>query len=154
MGTLETLQQEITRRAEVICQALALELVDVSVKSYNQTFQIQVLADLPLGGIGLEACTELNHRLDRELFEELDLGNNYTLEVSSPGLDRPLMTAGDYRRSTGRAIHFLLKEPVEGKKEWTGVVIAVRETEVIVQTKKGERLILIDHIQKGNHVIA
>ena len=154
MGRIETVKDEVTRRAEALCEALGLELVEASVKACNETLQIQVFADLPSGGIGLEACTELNHRLDRELFEEMNLGNDYTLEVSSPGLDRPVKTFADCRRSIGREIHFFLREQVEGKREWTGIVTAVRATEVIVQTKKGEILIPIDHIEKGKQVIA
>lgn len=154
MGRLEDLGDEIHRRADVLCAAMGLECVDVTVRLYNDTWHVQVLADLPLGGIGIEACTELNRRLDKELYEDMGLGNDYTLEVSSPGLDRPLTAFADFRRSVGRDVQVFLKMPLDGKKEYSGQVIGVRDGEVIMLTNKGEVLIRIDHIEKGKQIIA
>ena len=152
MVELEDLRKIILKAAEIQCKELELDLVELIVRRQNETIQIILLVDLPAGGIGLEACAQLNRRLDTQLYEVLKLGDNYTLEVSSPGLDRPLVTISDFRRAVIRKIHLFLREPVYGKVELIGRLKRVGDAEVEVLTKAGEVLISIDKIEKG-HIV-
>jgi ribosome maturation factor RimP len=83
----------------------------------------------------------------------MKLGNHYTLEVSSPGLDRPLRTFCDFRRVIGREVHLFLRERVQEKMEIEGELKAVREADIIIETKKGECIVPIALIEKGKQVI-
>ena len=90
MENFDTLIDSVTRLAQPVCAALAIEIVEVNVRAHRGDVHIQVFADRPEGGIGMDACAALNKRLAAALDNGLDLGDNYTLEVSSPGLDRTL----------------------------------------------------------------
>lgn len=153
MGKIEALREEILKRVQPICDDLALDLVELNVHPFGDTMAVQLFVDRPLGGIEIDECTKVNHRLDRILFEDLKLGEHYTLEVSSPGLDRPLRTFRDFRRVVGREVHLFLRERVQEKMELEGVLKGVRDVEIILETKKGECIIPIALIEKGKQVI-
>ena len=153
MGRFDALIVETQRLAQPICDELGIEVVHVNVNPHNDTLHIQVFADKPEGGIGMEACAELNRRLAAKLDNEVNLGDNYTLEVSSPGLDRPLIGYRDLRRVLGREVQVFLKERINGKCELSGSLQAVREADIIVGTKKGEIVVPMDKIEKAKQII-
>ncbi|MBF0593700.1 MAG: hypothetical protein HQL22_01885 [Candidatus Omnitrophica bacterium] len=154
MIRIDVLREEVFKFAQPICVELGLELVELTVRAYNENIYIELLADLPTGGIGIEECTRLNHRLDKDLYEVMKLGDHYTLEVSSPGLDRPIKTVQDFRRSIGRHVHLYLKERVAEKLEMDGVVKGVRDAEILVESKFGELIIGIEKIDKAKQIIS
>ena len=78
---------------------------------------------------------------------------NYSLEVSSPGLDRPLKTKKDFLRVSGREVVFYLSENLHGKKEHQGVIKDVSEEKVEVQTKSGLVSIPFKIINKAVQII-
>ncbi|NTV29444.1 MAG: hypothetical protein HGA80_05125 [Candidatus Omnitrophica bacterium] len=153
MGKFDELREEIYRRAVPLCVDLGIEIVEARIHANNETLVIQVFADRPTGGVGLEACTQLNQRLDGILYNELKLGNNYTLEVSSPGLDRPLTGYRDFRRVIGREIHLFLNQPVRAKREIIGTLTGLRENELIMKVRNEEWLVPMINIEKGKQVI-
>lgn len=153
MGRLDDLKEEIYQLAVPICESLGIEIVEMHVHPYNETINIQIFADRPTGGIGIDECTQLNRRLDEFLFNELKLGNNYTLEVSSPGLDRNLVNYRDFRRIIGRDVHVFLKEAVRGRREVEGRLTGVRESEILLQIGREEWMIPMDKIEKGKQII-
>ena len=153
MGRFDALIVDIQVQAQPVCDALGIEIVHVNVNPHNDTLHIQVFADKLEGGIGMEECAELNRRLAAKLDNDLRLGDNYTLEVSSPGLDRPLTQHRDFRRVLGREVQVFLKERINGKCELSGTLQAVREADIIVATKKGEVTVPMDKIDKAKQII-
>ncbi len=153
MGRFDTLIADIQRLAQPVCDEIGIEIVQVNVNPHNDTLHIQVFADKPEGGIGMEECAGLNRALAAKLDNELDLGDNYTLEVSSPGLDRVLTGYRDLRRILGRDVQVFLKERINGKCELSGSLEAVREADIIVGTKKGEVIVPMDKIEKAKQII-
>lgn len=149
----DVLKQEVSRQAELICTELGIEVVEINIKGLRPSLAIQVFADRPLGGIGIDECSVLNRRLDAVLYNELDLGDHYTLEVSSPGLDRWLFGYRDLRRVVGRDVQIIFVEPFNGKHEVTGELKAVSETDLIIGVKKAEWVIPMDKIEKSKQVI-
>ncbi|MBF0386633.1 MAG: hypothetical protein HQL20_02120 [Candidatus Omnitrophica bacterium] len=147
------LQEDILKCARPICAGLGLELVELTVRAFNDALSIELLADLPGGGISFEECARLNRALDKELYETLKLGDNYTLEVSSPGLDRPLTGIADFRRNTGRRIRLFLRERVAGKMEMDAVVKGVTDAEVLLETKFGDLSIGVDKIERARQIV-
>ncbi|MDD5019228.1 MAG: ribosome maturation factor RimP [Candidatus Omnitrophica bacterium] len=118
---------------------------------------LEVLADRDEGGITLDECSRLNRELGDVLEKEGFLSQAYVLDVSSPGLDRSLTTAGDFRRARGRTVRFFLKDLVEGKFEHCGTVEDISDDTVTVRVtdKKGERTIAISlgNINKAKQVV-
>lgn len=153
MVELEILRGNVLKSAEHCCAELGVDLVELTVRWHSETAQIILLADLPNGGIGLDECTKLNRRLDVELCEVLKLGENYTLEVSSPGLDRPLKVASDFRHSVGRKVHLFLHERVQGKMEMIGKIAVVVNGVISLETKTGAVDIALDKIEKAEIVV-
>jgi ribosome maturation factor RimP len=153
---IQDLQQPIYDLISGISQSQGLELIEVSIGGHKNDMIIQVLADRPQGGITIEECTRLNHSIveaiDKEGFFSED---GYSLEVASPGLDRPLITSKDFLRNINAKVRVLLKEKVAGKGEHTGIVKSMTESELTLLTvkEKKEIIIPIDQIFKGVLVI-
>lgn len=150
---------EIRSLFEKRLQESGFVLVDMRFfKNQAHMTVLEVLADRPDGGITLDECGRLNRELGEMLEQSGLLGSSYTLDVSSPGMDRPLSTAADFRRSQGRDVRFFLGEPVEGKIEYCGRIEDVKETSVWVRIKdkKEEKIIEIplQNINKAKQVIA
>lgn len=102
----------------------------------NQLHQsvLEVLADRQEGGITLDECTRLNRELGDFLDQTGLIPTAYTLDVSSPGLDRPLVTPADFCRAKGRQVRMFLKEAVEGKIEYQGIIESVNADSVVIKT--------------------
>ncbi len=140
--------------APILAKA-GVDLVDLSVGRYKDDVIIRFTADLPAGGITIGQCSSLNHIIVEAIDAHGFLGEQgYSLEFSSPGLDRPLVTAKDFGRNLDRVIRFWLKEPVEGKIEHSGVLMAADEKQIVLRTKKNKEIILpLGQIIKGILVI-
>ena len=95
------------------------ELVDLEVKREPKGHRLRLFVDKE-GGIGLDDLQSVSEEVSAILDAEDPVPTSYTLEVSSPGLDRPLKTEADYRRFLGRLARLSSYEPVEGRRHWTG----------------------------------
>ncbi len=99
------------------------ELVDVELKRAAGGQLVRLYVDRP-GGIGLEDLQSVSEEVSAILDAEDPIEGQYTLEVSSPGLDRPLRGEADYRRFVGKLAKLSSYEPVEGRRHWTGRIVA------------------------------
>jgi ribosome maturation factor RimP len=114
---------------------------------------LEILADRAEGGINLDECAALNRALGA-LLEEKDLvGDRYTLDVSSPGLDRPLVTPQDFGRNKGREIRIFLRQPVGDRIEYQGHIAAVAADGLTLTTKTGNIVLPFDKVNKAKQVI-
>ena len=109
-----------------------LELVDFIYRYQGRDLFLRVLVDAPQGGITLEECSRVNIRISRILDESNILQREYILEVSSPGLDRPLKTISDFSRCINRRARFFLSQPMGGKIELEGTINNVGDGSVCV----------------------
>jgi ribosome maturation factor RimP len=152
----EEQQKQIYDVVSHVAEAKGLELVELNIGGRTNDIFIQVLADRPQGGIGIEECTGLNRSIveaiDKEAFFSVV---GYSLEVSSPGLDRPLMTSKDFLRNLNAPVRVLLKEKIAGKGEHEGVVKSVTNGDLTLLTTKEQKEITvpIDQILKALLVI-
>lgn len=114
---------EISTLIAEAVSAAGAELVDLRVAGSPRKPQLRVFVDVP-GGTTAEACAELSRRIEARLDATGLAGERYTLEVSSPGLDRPLRTRRDFQRLLGKEV--VVRIPTEdGEKELVGVIEAV-----------------------------
>ena len=93
----------------------------------------------PDDSVSIEDCAEVNREIGTILDVEDPLPFAYTLEVSSPGLDRPLRAAGDYRRFAGRLAKVVVSEPVDNQKAFEGRLCGVDQDDVLLETANGRR---------------
>jgi ribosome maturation factor RimP len=136
-------------------ESQGFDLIDLNIKGHKNDVMIEVTADKPNGGISIGECAIINKSLVAAIEQEQLLPPEvFSLELSSPGLDRPLVSRKDFMRLVGQELHFWLKEAVNGKKETQGILKAVNESELIIIIKSKKELILpLSIIIKGMLVI-
>jgi ribosome maturation factor RimP len=132
-----------------IASTRGLEIFDVQFRREGQGMVLRVLIDRPGRGATAEESVSVDDcaHVSRDLSAILDVDDvvptAYTLEVSSPGLDRPLRGADDYRRFAGRRAKIVMREAVDGQKYFKGVLGGVEQddtaTVVIVDAEDGRR---------------
>lgn len=113
------LKEKIWSMAENAARELGYEIVDIEYKvgSKHDLLSIYIYKK---EGIDLEDCSNMTRKIDKEI-EDLDLINKpYYLEISSPGLDRPIKTRDDYRRNLDNLVEAKLYAPLDGKKIYEG----------------------------------
>lgn len=130
-----------------------LDLIDVIHRYEGRDLFLRILVDRPEGGISLGECALLNRELGDILEEKNILEQRYILEVSSPGLDRPLKTENDFKRCLNKKVKFFLSELINGKLEWDGVINQAGEGKVVIDTGKEVLGIPLDKINKGKQII-
>lgn len=115
------LRKEIYPLAEEVAEELGYEIVDIEFQNGSKHDLLSIFI-YKKEGIDLNDCTEMSRNLEKKL-DDLDiLKNPYYLEISSPGLDRPLKTKDDYRRNVGKEVDLKLYAPIDGKKEFSFVL--------------------------------
>lgn len=114
----------------------------------HRTRALTLYIDAP-GGVDLNLCEAFHHAADAAL-DEVDptFGAAYTLNCSSPGLDRPFKTARDFERHLKEAIEVHLYAPYEGAKYHEGTLTAFEDGVIVLQTKKGELRIPFEKTSK------
>jgi ribosome maturation factor RimP len=111
----------VTRLIEPAARAEGLELVRVMMIGGNSDPTLQVMAERPeTGQLTLDECARLSRRLSDLLDAADPIEGSYRLEVSSPGIDRPLTRAKDYVDWTGHQAKISLTEPIDGRKQFNG----------------------------------
>lgn len=110
--------QEFT---ESLLPSMGLELVEVQFRQENQGWVLRVFIDGPKG-ISLDQCTKVSRELSDFLDVEDLIAQAYTLEVSSPGLERPLRTAADFKRFSGKKARIKLRDVVAEQKVFVGLI--------------------------------
>ena len=111
----QSLEERIKDVASPLAKAIHIDLLEVTCRGQGPGAVVRVTIDKP-GGVNINDCEKLHHSLSRALDVADPIPYAYRLEVSSPGLDRPLKHEGDFRRSIGKLIRITLLKPVNG--EW------------------------------------
>jgi ribosome maturation factor RimP len=111
------------------------ELVDVEVKKGSGGQVVCLYVDKE-GGIGLDELQSVSEEVSAILDVEDPLSVPYTLEVSSPGLDRPLKTEADYRKFVGRLAKVSSYELVDGRRHWTGRIVSFEDGTLTLRLEK------------------
>lgn len=114
------------------------ELVDVEYVKEGSNFYLRVFADKE-GGINIDDCVLISRALEVKLDEEDFIPDAYILEVSSPGLGRPLKKEKDFKRSIGKDVDIKLFKAVDQQKEFTGVLKDYTADEVVLDIDGEEK---------------
>ena len=145
--------EELTRQLhELIMPSIVragADLVELTLKRRGRTQVVEVLVDKDAAGITIGECSAINREIFRQCDEAQILGEDFQVEVSSPGLDRPLRTAKDFSRKRGQSIRVHLRAPVKERLEYSGIIGDVKDNRVAVDTPQGMIELAIDNIQKA-----
>lgn len=121
--------------AQRVAEGQGFELVDVELKRERGGHFVRLYVDKP-GGIGLDELQSVSEEVSAILDAEDPIDSSYTLEVSSPGLDRPLRSEADYRRFVGRLARVSSYEIVDGRRHWTGRIESVENGVIGLRLEK------------------
>ncbi len=146
----QSLEPRIVTLAEEIAASLGVEIVLVEVKGDGNRSIVRVYIDKP-GGITLDDCERFSKRFSVTLDVEDWIHFSYTLEVSSPGVNRPLVKESDFKRYAGQNAKVRTRTPLQGQRNFKGKIIGVTEgrLELEVAPEKQVGIALMD-IEKAN----
>lgn len=134
-------------------EAMGYELVGVEYQGGGRSGLLRLYIDSPQG-ITLDDCERVSHQASGLLDVADPIPGQYRLEVSSPGLDRPLFRPEHYRRFTGRRIRLRLRLPLNGRRKFDGVIERVTDDRVLIRREDEPRELELgfDEIEKANLV--
>ena len=118
--------------AEVYLREHGIELIDIIFRRESSGLILRIVADTA-DRITVSECADLNNFLSEALDREDVIQDRYTLEVSSPGLDRPIKTDRDFERSMGKEFELTTFEAIDGKKTHEGVLVGIDKDNVVIE---------------------
>ncbi|HEY3121343.1 MAG TPA: ribosome maturation factor RimP [Vicinamibacteria bacterium] len=145
------MRESVRAVARRVTEGRGFELVDVEVKGGGERRLVRIYVDKE-GGIGLAELQSVSEEMSAILDVEDPIKSSYTLEVSSPGLDRPLRSESDFRRAVGRLVNVESREPIDGRRRFSGRLTAVQDGAAELTLEK-ERSAVV-HVPLGGVVHA
>jgi ribosome maturation factor RimP len=146
----QSLEIRVAELAEQFAASIQMEVVLVEIKGEGSNSIVRIFIDKP-DGVSLEDCERFSKRFSVLLDVEDLIPFRYTLEVSSPGLNRPLVKESDFRRFCGKDAKIRVRRPIDGQKNFKGKIESVNEGRVEFEVMPGKKvgIALID-IEKAN----
>ncbi len=134
-----------------IVAGLELTLVGVELLQEGHRSVLWVYIDRPedADGVTIDDCARVSPELSAALDVDDPLPERYELRVSSPGVDRPLMSDGDFRRHVGQEVAIQLLSPLAGRRKFTGEVQGVEADQVALRCADGEHSVPLATIQRA-----
>lgn len=147
---MSPLEQKITALISTSVEALGYELVGVEfIRARNATLRIYIDSDR---GITVEDCADVSHQVSAVLDIEDPISIAYHLEVSSPGLDRPLFTAEHFARFIGHEVNLVLRVATDNRRKWKGTISLVQGDVVTITSAGNSEAFALSNVQKANLV--
>ena len=145
----DKLLEEVRQVAEPILQSEGLELVDLEYQREVQGWVLRFYIDRE-GGVTVEDCVEVSGELGAVLEVRDLIANPYVLEVSSPGLTRPLKKPEDFNKFQNRLVKMKTFEPIEGRRNFKGILLGLEGEKVRLKMEGQLYEIPLEGIAKAN----
>lgn len=136
---------------EPVVTALGFELWGVEYHTGSKQTLLRIYIESP-DGIDVDDCAKVSRQLSSVFDVEDPIAGEYNLEVSSPGMDRPLYTQEQFEMYVGQNVKVKLRSAFEGRKNFSGQLTGVEGDDVVVAIDKEEYLLPLDLIDKANLV--
>lgn len=146
------LKERIEKPVTEVVEMEGLELVELSVSDRGHKTLVRVFADRPGGGISIDECARLSSKLSDRFDLENVFERAYILEVSSPGLERPLISRRDFERKLGRSVRLWLVENGQ-TGEVAGKLLAVTDEDLLLQTDEAVKRFAFKTVVKGKEIL-
>src|SRR5450631_2217341 len=141
---------KIEEVAQQVTQSEGLELVEVEVKGGGNAGFVRSAIDKP-EGVTHADCGLVSEKVGAILDAEDMVPGHYTLEVTSPGVERKLFKPIDYQRFQGKKAKLTMRDPVEGRRTWEGTLAGYAEGMISLETEPGKtRDFPFEQVQKAN----
>jgi len=147
----EAIVAQVTEVARRVAGAEGLEVVEVQLLGGGSRRVLRITIDKP-SGVSHADCELVSHQVGTILdVEDVMPGDGYTLEVSSPGVERKLIGARDFQRFLGQKARVVLREPVENRRHWEGTLAGFSGDEVTLEASPGKSIrFSVQQVEKAN----
>lgn len=135
-----------------LVEALGYEFVGCELQRQGRDSVLRIFID-SVSGVNLDDCTKVSRQVSAMLDVEDPIPGRYTLEISSPGLDRPLFEIQHYKKQIGQRVKLRLKEPVENRRNIVGILLRVEEMNIHLKVDEEEIVVPFSKIEKGKVII-
>jgi ribosome maturation factor RimP len=147
----EEIVARVTEVARRVAQSEGLEVVEVQLLGGGRKRMLRITIDKP-AGVSHADCELMSHQVGTILdVEDVMPGGSYTLEVSSPGVERKLRGPADFERFLGRKAKVVLSEPVEDRRHWEGILAGFAGDVVTLEPSPGRTVrFTVQQVEKAN----
>jgi ribosome maturation factor RimP len=149
----ETMPKEIVDRVSAIADPIlsneGMELVEIEYRRESKGWVLRLYIDKE-GGVTLDDCTRISQEVGRSLDVEDFISTPYTLEVSSPGLARPLKKEKDFMKYRNHMIKVKTIDPIENRRQFKGKLLGITENRIEIAMDGGVFQILLSNVAKAN----
>lgn len=149
---MASLEQKLTELLEPTVEMLGFELLGLEFTRAGKHSTLLVYIDHKENGIFLEDCTKVSHQISAVMDVEDPISTEYNLEVSSPGMARPLFKVAHYEEYCGSEIKALLRLAVNGRRKLKGVIQSVDGEMITITVDGKDEVFAYSNIQKANIV--
>ena len=148
---MATLEQKLQDLLQGSVEDLGCELWGIECQRVGRYLTVRLFIDKE-GGVTVEDCADVSRQVSAVLDVEDPIADKYNLEVSSPGLDRPLFTLAQYTSYIGQEIVVHLRIPVADRRKWQGELAKIENDMITLIVDKQEQVLAFGNIQKANVV--
>jgi ribosome maturation factor RimP len=146
----QSLENRVAELAEQFAASVQMEVVLAEIKGEGNQSIVRIFVDKS-GGVMLEDCERFSKRFSVLLDVEDLIPFRYTLEVSSPGINRPLVKESDFKRFCGKDAKIRVRGPLEGQRNFKGKIVGVTEGRLELEIMPGKQIgIALKDIEKAN----
>ena len=148
----EQVVSTIEEYAESVLESMGIELVEVQFRREGHGWVLRLYIDRK-DGLNLDDCAAVSREMSTWLDVEELIEHAFHLEVSSPGLERPLKKVKDFERFAGRKARIKLREPFNEQRVFIGIIDQVNEEKVVLVVDEKPMSLLFDNIAKARLVL-
>lgn len=146
---MATLEQKLQEMLQGAVEDLDCELWGIECQRAGRFMTVRLFIDKE-GGVGVDDCADVSRQVSAILDVEDPIADKYNLEVSSPGLDRPLFTLEQFQRYVGEDIAVHLRIPVLDRRKWQGKLEKIENDMLTLIVDGQEQVLIFGNIQKAN----
>ncbi len=150
LSSMASKQEQLQALIAPVASALGCELWGLEYLTQGKYTTLRLYIDRPETGVTLDDCEKVSRQVSAVLDVEDPIDGEYTLEVSSPGMDRALFTLDQYARYLGENVNLRLRLARDGRRKFKGTIVAVEGDEVRIAAEGKEYLLGLDVIDKAN----
>lgn len=148
---MASIQERLTAMLAPVVESLGCELWGVEYTAQGRQSVLRIYIDKK-AGISVDDCANVSRQAGSVLDVEDPIKSEYTLEVSSPGMDRPLFKLNQYQDSIGETISVRLRMAFDGRRKYTGLLKGIEDEQIILEADNEEYVLPYESIDKANIV--
>ncbi|MCH8499445.1 MAG: ribosome maturation factor RimP [Marinobacter sp.] len=144
--------QQLQTMLQPVVEGLGYEFWGLEYRTQGRHTVLRIFIDDAEKGISVDDCEKVSRQISGVLDVEDPIQVEYTLEVSSPGMDRPLFQLAQYEAFAGHRVEIRLRMPFEGRRKFQGLLKGIEEADVVVVVDDHEYLLPFDSIERA-HIV-